>query len=237
MVCPSNKTWLAIVALLVAMLALSTGPAGAQRMEGTFWLELGGTQSNWDNSLTAGGGTGSTPQGQWLRYDAETGSPQTAMTDAQGVVELVPRFWNQWYYDGVLDLTRWKIIDISFNAFPVDPALPSYGVVYLNWSTALYPVGTGGPPITDFGPNGEQWIGRDPVWEFPVPPEGVHFSKTGYRLPIPYNPEWVSVDVRGYNVSIANGVLIHDCVPEPTGIITLLCGLSGVSGLMWRRRR
>ena len=236
-ICPSRKTWFAIVALLVAMLALSTVPAGAQTQfpQGTFWVELGGDQDNWDNSLIGGGGNGwfRDPSvglaGPWFEY------PQTAILTP--FVERMPRFWNQWYYDGVLDKTRYKIIDIWFDATPVDPTKPSYGMVYLNWSTDLYPVGANGPPLTDLGPNGEQWIGRDPVWQVLVPQEGVHVSKLRYRLPIPYNPAWVSIDVRGFNVSISNGVLIHECVPEPSSILALLCGLGGVCGLARRMKR
>ncbi|MCX6833535.1 MAG: hypothetical protein NTW07_00115, partial [candidate division Zixibacteria bacterium] len=46
---------------------------------------------------------------------------------------------------------------------------------------------------------------------------------------MPYNPEWVSIDIQGINVMIVNGVISHECYrtsldlsfvingPEPTG--------------------
>jgi len=54
-----------------------------------------------------------------------------------------------------------------------------------------------------------RYIGRDSLITIMQPGH--------YRLPyvIPmYNPEWVSVDVRGNNFMIENGTIIHECQPS-----------------------
>jgi hypothetical protein len=52
-----------------------------------------------------------------------------------------------------------------------------------------------------------------------------------YWLPIPYNPEWVSVDVQGMNVMIWNGIIEHQCVPIPAAVWLLGSGLIGLVGV------
>jgi hypothetical protein len=58
---------------------------------------------------------------------------------------------------------------------------------------------------------------------------------------VPYNPEWVSVDIAGYNVMltpIEGSNFIHRCVPEPGTFVLLATGLlaAGFFGWRWKRR-
>ena len=240
---------LVFVALAVAMLVFQTGYAVAHeppvQEEGIFSIVLGGNQSEWDNNLlpVQQPGDGWRPAtgglGPWFEYGELTGSPQVAMTDSVNSVERVPRWWNQWWYDGKLRRDRYKIVDIRFRADAVNPNLRAFGTVWLDWSTDLYPQGTGGPPLVDGPPPPDgPWVGRVAAYTFEIEPgfPGINWSATGVRLPIPYNPEWVSIDVRGYNVAITNGWLRHKCVPEPSGILALLGGMLGLGGMIRRRK-
>ncbi|MHC4989306.1 MAG: hypothetical protein ACYTFX_12580, partial [Planctomycetota bacterium] len=108
-----------------------------------------------------------------------------------------------------------------------DPQITDgYAIVTVNWSTTDWslnpPTGTNPSqvfPPEDFDPTNPSiaWVGRGDIDRITLDdtnPSG-HYTTT-YQLPIPYNPEWVSVDVRGYNFSIINGQITHECLPDPT---------------------
>jgi hypothetical protein len=116
-----------------------------------------------------------------------------------------------------------------------DEPQPGQVDVAINWSTMAYPRGTGHPPIPPLDPVLEQeWIVRQPVFSGPI---GVGENRviSGTTIIPNFNPEWVSIDVRGMNVGVYNGQLIHECVPEPATLAMLLGG--GLLGLLVCLRR
>jgi len=162
---------------------------------------------------------------QWFDYPQEE-----PLTDPQGNVEQGPfgaTWWNEWWYDDPYDPERIKIISLSFNYTRTDPAVGNgFVVITVNWSTTDWslnpPPGidpSRQPPLSDFDPANPSvaWVGRMQLLTFPLDdnnPEGT-FQLPDFRLPVPYNPEWVSIDVRGYNFTINGGRFVHECVPDP----------------------
>jgi hypothetical protein len=120
-------------------------------------------------------------------------------------------WWNIWFYDHPFTYDRYKEVWIEFDAFLVDPAQPAWLEFALNYSTDWWSL-TGNPPTEPRvpplpGDDEELGIIRSvalqDVWF-----DG-HYS-FGKTIP-EYNPEWVSIDVRGYNFYIPDGWIIHEC--------------------------
>jgi len=117
-------------------------------------------------------------------------------------------WWNIWFYDDPFDPERYKEINIWFDAFLMDPDHPAFLEVAVNWATDSWPPGNP-PPIPPIE-NEELYIGRDTLFK------GEHFEghyEFDYTIS-GYNPEWVSVDVRGYNFKISRGQITHECLPK-----------------------
>lgn len=134
--------------------------------------------------FVGGGGTGAYGNG-WYYYELD-------------------EWWNIWYYDHPLDPERRKIGFIEFDIYPLDPGLPQSFEIAVNWSTDQW-ANPNDPPL----PGDDGFVGRQSLLIFNGQIEPGH-----YRLPyeIPdYNPEWVSVDVRGYNFEIPLGIIQHEC--------------------------
>ena len=119
-------------------------------------------------------------------------------------------WWNIWFYDHPFDPERKKNGFIEFDVDLVDPSQAAYFEIAVNWSTDLWsieqPPGDSAPPLP--GVPELPYIGRLILFA------GEQFEGH-YILPyeIPdYNPEWVSVDVRGFNFTITGGVIQHSCL-------------------------
>ncbi len=117
-------------------------------------------------------------------------------------------WWNIWFYDHPLDPERYKVGTIEFDIHKMDPGLPGYFEIAVNWSTDLWDPGDSIPPLP---PVDELlYIGRQTLFASEMYEGHYVFD---YVIP-DYNPEWVSVDVRGYNFDIPFGIITHECVGQ-----------------------
>jgi len=117
-------------------------------------------------------------------------------------------WWNIWFYDHPFDTERKKVIHIEFDAFPLGPG--AYIEFAVNWSTDLWsieqPPGDSAPPLP--GVPEQLYIGRATL--LASDNFGGHYV-FDYEIP-DYNPEWVSIDIRGFNFEIPFGFIEHSCV-------------------------
>ena len=194
-----------VIVLMLGGVFLLSGSAFAQPIDSDFSAEVV------DGAVV--GGTG-----EWYYYEDSPSGP----------------WWNTWFYDHPPDATRWKEVDLNFCVTGLDAATAE---VTINWSTMAWPeTGPGGPFFPR--PGDEIFIERlvDYGIDIPIDPIDPETSIGSFvgRLPAPYNPEWVSIDIRGVGDFVITGSLIHDCVPEPATMSLLVLG--GLVALLRRRR-
>ncbi|MFZ5980291.1 MAG: hypothetical protein ACOYVF_06620 [Candidatus Zixiibacteriota bacterium] len=118
-------------------------------------------------------------------------------------------WWNIWFYDHPYDERRFKEMTMYLTIEGLEPS-PVIVDIAFNWSTPEWslegnpPTGERFPPLP--GVDEDLYIEREIVHSGPLFP-GQH----EFRITEPfYNPEWVSVDIRGINY-IVNGVIEHSC--------------------------
>jgi hypothetical protein len=205
------------IVVLLSIVLLGQLCAGQIR-EGLFQVEIyGPEQIVWNPDLNSG------YFNQWYRY------PQPSAP------EPLP-WWNEWYWnDPYIPGGKW--IRVVFDYKLLNPNLPGDVFITVNWTNGQW-VGQDSPPVWSDPPgyDPEMYIERlsDPDYNMnldnwrihlePGSPIG-HWDSGVVRLPIDYNPEWVSIDVQGMgNVGIWNGVIWHECVPEPSTLGLLAAG-------------
>ena len=233
---------------LACVLGLVTSVT-AQPITDDFWANV-----NWGGQLVGGGGSGYGP-GQWYHYPPDE-EPEPGYDD-----EPVYSDWlKQWYYDHPLRPDAWKWIEAIGTVEVLDPeaaempggpgtTTAGWAKVAINYTTEDWP-DSSAPPLSE---DDQVYIVREIIFdepllvkwnwveepeppyedEPPLPPQVETILKDvyGYTEILDYNPEWVSIEIQGYNFTI-NGQMTHECVPEPATL-----GLLLLSGLALVRRR
>lgn len=197
---------------LIALAAFAGAPGAAQPVEDEFFV-------NFDQEgFVDGEGTGYVgPNGEhWFYY------PNTD-------------WWNIWFYNAEFDWDKWKLIETVFEVEPYTPFGTGYIEIVYNWSSPawseLVPPPQN-PPLPDdvIDPEMEAlYIERsgEPEW-------GEHYLYRGpvtdlmqltdvFEIPF-YNPEWLSIDVRGFDFHLS-GWVWHECIPEPGTLALLMVGM------------
>ncbi len=156
------------------------------------------------NQLLGGGGTNFFGNG-WYEY------PQSG-------------WWNIWFYDNPFTFDHSKDIQLSFDVEVIDPA--NFVEIAVNWSTPEWSF-EGNPPGMPRQPpippvDETLYIGRQPFVAGPLPVGIQHFD-IPFQLPN-FNPEWVSIDIRGENFSITNGQINHVCVGTSLDLAFVITG-------------
>ena len=122
---------------------------------------------------------------------------------------------NMWWYDDPYDACHRKDVTINFWYMPFNP-MPGSIEVTINWSLPGWSQNPAQPPL----PADELFVARyTPSWIIAVPPvpAPMNFFAGPIHLPVDYNPEWVSIDVRGTNFVIMGlpmgffSEISHDC--------------------------
>jgi len=168
---------------IAAALALLAAPASAIEIVGDeYWVIV-----DTSGGVVDGGGSGFNG-GEWYYYQ-NTG------------------WWNQWFYNAPFSWDRWKEIDVFMEVLPILP--DAYGEITINWSSPEWPSGPMVPPSPPLPPltpeEEERYIRRldPPLYAGPVT-EPFIIELSDIIIP-DYNPEWVSIDVRGYGFGIGWG--------------------------------
>jgi hypothetical protein len=157
----------------------------APKMTDSFWVQV-------DTLGEAVGGGSGYNGGNWYYY------PNT-------------NWWNEWFYDHPFDPDRMKVIDVNFTILPLVPG-PSWATVAYNWSTPDWPDPCN-PPLPPLDPCDEDlYIERSIFFESDLLlwPQIV---QDHFEIP-DYNPEWISIDVNGFNFEIIDGWFDHACLPK-----------------------
>ncbi|MBU8933172.1 MAG: dockerin type I repeat-containing protein [candidate division Zixibacteria bacterium] len=128
------------------------------------------------------------------------------------------QFWNIWFYDHPFTYDRKKEARIEFAIEKYDDLADSWLTFVVNYSTDQWsldqPADDSMPPLPGMPWEDELlYIGRDTLYDGPVDQiTGGHFMEVWEIKE--YNPEWISIDVWGYNFVIPemSGVVFHDCI-------------------------
>jgi len=156
-----------------------------------FWVEV-----TLDGSFVFGSGSGYN-SGEWYYYQNYD-------------------WWNVWFYDHPFKYDRTKAINISFILEQWDIDFDSYATIVFNWSTSDWSElgNPNRPPLPDDVPDPateDQFIVRSmPIFDGPVNGP-VSIDQYFYEI-LEYNPEWLSIDIRGYNFFIPDGIIDHVCL-------------------------
>ena len=164
------------------------------------WTSLGlAVEHNYNVSIGSNGqvegGGGGHGGGRWYHY------PNSG-------------WYTQWFYNGPFNPHAYKTIEWSVRVQPINSYAASRITIAVNWTTDQWKSDQNPPLPSDFSghPGREaELIRRKVVYEGPV--TGAVGRGGSFRIE-EYCPTWVSIDVKGSNVKLEDGVIIHECIED-----------------------
>ena len=189
--------WLLMLLTIFILTSIS-----ARAAEDTFYVTVGD-----NNNVESGGGTGY--NGTWYFY------PNT-------------NWLNQWFYNGPYNPNKKKVIDLSMTIKLRPGAQRGFVQIAYNWSTPEWSnKGQDHPPLPEDVPDEStenEYIRRNKFFKGTLrnyiffrggsaTSSGIINIKNHYEI-TDYNPEWISIDIKGYNFVITDGCIKHECVPK-----------------------
>jgi hypothetical protein len=187
---------------------------------------------------------GDTVLGMNASWPADDPGEDAAWSAYVDDITFLPWF-NTWFYNGPLVLNNMKKVHMGFWVAKLNPGAPSTIDWVVNWSSATWPEGSGYPK-----PGDEHFVIRSPLNHLmvgpPQPGDPGTWVELYYEIPY-FNPEWLSVDIMGDNISIPEeplpppptstvlfywwnyvlaqsgapppgGIVVHECVPQQGGV-------------------
>jgi hypothetical protein len=130
-------------------------------------------------------------------------------------------WWRQWFYNEPYDAGRQGYLEYQVYIKAVDRRLPSSAEIQFNWSTPQWSgLRSGRPPLPGDAPTTateSAYMQCKRLFQVDDAQIGTIEPIASYTIR-EYNPEWVSIDVRGRNVTIYRGAF-HWCTAKdsPTG--------------------
>ena len=125
-------------------------------------------------------------------------------------------WYRQWFYNQPYDVDREGHLKYEVYIKAVDPAKPTYVQINFNWTTAAWSqLGLKRPPLPEDAATADletrymssrQLYLIDNSYIGTIEPVYSHIIKE-------YNPEWISIDVRGKNAYLYRGAM-HECLPK-----------------------
>jgi hypothetical protein len=132
-----------------------------------------------------------------------------------------PGWWNIWFYDHPFAEDRWKEIFVDGSIRTLVAGVPGYAEIAVNWSTPAWSQYGNPPGVPRRPPLPEDvaspmipgsFLDRYIIWQGPVTAIPADLGELGHDIP-DFNPEWVSIDIRGENF-VLDGLINHACVGD-----------------------
>jgi hypothetical protein len=211
-------------------------PAFTQQQGTIYWLSITANLFNpaafqwgWKNSIDhfMDDAVWMGPTGQWIplmeppRYnifhgyfDGQGHAWEDSMSTnfyGDGWYQYPSGWWNIWFYDNPFTPDHTKFIElvVTVTQFGPNPSI----VFAVNYSSNLWEI-PGRPPLPG---DDESYIVRV------IQPQVLIGDSTYVTLTIPYNPEWISIDVMATDV-VVNGWVKHECVGTSMDLAFVITG-------------
>lgn len=130
-------------------------------------------------------------------------------------------WWNMWFYSGPYDPGLSKQVSTILQVVPADPNEPGYAEIAYAWSTPLWSeLRLSRPPLPVHSVDEDiesRYIARYPFRQINLQARSEPQTVSQQYVIPQYNPEWLSIAVRGTNFKVLRGQITYDIRHEQIG--------------------